>query len=187
MIFNKHIINYLLKFIICYCILYYGTQGVIGLTSPGGYYSPFIHDHLNYIVWVRFTLLYCSKLLLAVLGYHTFIDHIYTLRIYGGHGVHIVYSCLGFGVMSFWIAFIFANKTSWQKKIRWGIAGVVSIFFINILRISLLLIAVNNNGANALHVDNHLLFNIAAYILIFTMIYLFDRSEKKSSSDKTRG
>lgn len=186
MFFNNNLINYLLKFIICFCIFYYGSLAVIGLSSPGGYYSSFIHDYLDYIAGLRFAILYCSKLLLAIFGYNTFIDKVYTLRIHGGHGVHLVYSCIGFGIMSFWIAFVFANKVRWQKKVKWILVGLVLIFIINVMRISLLLIAVNNKWGNSLNLDNHTLFNIAAYILIFIMIYLFDRSEKKDIDKKKK-
>ena len=176
MFFNKNSIQYLLKFIISFCILYYGTLAMIGFASPGGYYSPFIHNYLDYVSWLRFALLYISKLLLSFFGYKTFINGIYVLRMQGGYGVHLVYSCIGFGVMSFWIAFIFANQVRWQKKVKWVIAGVLSIFLINVIRICLLLVAVNRKWSNIFNLDNHTLFNIAAYLLIFTMIYLFDRS-----------
>jgi exosortase/archaeosortase family protein len=177
--FNKYIIQYLLKFIICFCILYFGTLAMIGLASPGGYYSSFIYNYLNYISWLRFGLLYCSKLLLTIFGYKVFIEGAYVLKMYGGRGVHLVYSCIGFGIMSFWIAFVFANKVRWQKKVKWIIAGVAVIFLINVIRISLLLVAVNKNWSNRLTLDNHTLFNVVAYMLVFTMIYFFDRSEKK--------
>jgi exosortase/archaeosortase family protein len=184
MFFNKKIIQYLLKFIISFCILYYGTLAIIGFSSPGGYYSSFIHDYLDYVAWLRLALLYVSKWVLSIFGYKIFVDGAYVLRMKNGLGVHLVYSCLGFGVMSFWTAFIFANKVRWQKKIKWIIAGLVAIFFINVLRLSLLLVAVNSNWSNPLNLDNHFLFNISAYIFIFMMIYLFDRSEKKSLIEK---
>jgi exosortase/archaeosortase family protein len=179
MFFNKNTINYILKFIICFCILYYGSLAVIGLSSPGGYYSSFVHDYLDYIAGLRFAILYCSKLLLTIFGYNVFIDGTYVVRLHGGYGVHLVYSCIGYGIMSFWVAFIFANQVRWQKKISWMIGGIALIFLINVARISLLLVAVNKKWQNSFDLDNHTLFNIAAYIAIFTMIYLFDRSEKR--------
>jgi exosortase/archaeosortase family protein len=183
--FNKNIISYLLKFIICFCILYYGSLAVIGFSSPGGYYSSFIHNYLDYVAWLRSALLYCSKLLLTFFGYSTYIDGVHTLRMQGGFGVRLVYSCIGFGVMSFWIAFIFANKVRWQKKVKWIMMGVSLIFLINVIRISLLLVAVNAKWSNPLNLDNHSLFNAVVYILIFVMIYLFDRSEK-NIGDKSK-
>jgi exosortase/archaeosortase family protein len=179
--FNKNVILYLLRFIICFCVLYYGTFVLIGLATPGGYYSPFVHDYFNYIGWLRFALLYCSKIVLSLLGYNTFIYGFYSLRTYNGPGVHLVYSCIGYGIMSFWIAFIFANEARWQKKTKWIVAGLLSIFIINVVRISLLLIAVNNKWPNHFNLDNHTLFNIAAYILIFILIYFFDKSQKNDN------
>jgi len=175
------LIIYLLKFLICFCVLYFGTIALIGLTSPEGYYSPFLHNHLNYIAWLRFALLQTSKILLSFFGYNTFIDNIYTLRMQGGRGVHLVYTCIGYGIMSFWVAFIFANKVRWQKKTKWIIAGLLLIFFINVIRISLLLVVINNRWSYGSNIDNHTLFNIAAYLLIFTMIYFFDRSERRTA------
>jgi exosortase/archaeosortase family protein len=167
-------------------VLYYGTQAVIGLTSPGGYYSPFIHDYLNYIKWFRYALLYCSKMLLFISGYKVFLQNMYTIRMYAGHAVHLVYSCLGFGIMSFWGAFMYANNAHWQKKLIWTLGGWVSIFFINVLRVSLLLVAVNERWSNKLNLDNHTLFNIAAYVLVFIMIWLFDKSQKKTVIKDTK-
>jgi exosortase/archaeosortase family protein len=154
-------------------------MAVIGLAAPGGYYCAFINNYLNYPAWLRAMLLYSSKIVLSIFGYHVLVDGIYTVRMYGGYGVHLVYSCIGFGIMSFWIAFIFANKVIWQKKIKWIVTGLVLIFFINVIRISLLLVAVNKKWPIPSNISHHTLFNIAAYILIFIMIYLFDRSEKK--------
>jgi exosortase/archaeosortase family protein len=174
----KSLISYVLKFLLFFCMLYYGTLAIIGLASPGGYYSPFIHDYLNYIGWLRYALLHCSKAILTIFGYNVFVDGTYVVRFHDGHGVHLVYSCVGYGVMSFWIAFILANQVKWQKKIKWIITGVALIFIINVARISLLLVAVNEKWQIFFNMDNHALFNIAAYILIFTMIYFFDRYER---------
>ena len=44
--------------------------------------------------------------------------------------------------------------------------------------IFLMLIAVNKKWPSLFNLDNHTVFNIVAYAIIFTMIYLFDRSEK---------
>ncbi|HMG83545.1 MAG TPA: archaeosortase/exosortase family protein [Ferruginibacter sp.] len=162
--------------------MYFGTLAFIGITSPGGYYFPFIDNYLNYVSWLRFALLYSSQLILSLFGYNTFLYGKFILRMQGGSGVQLVYSCLGFGIMSFWIAFIFANKTSWQKKTKWIIAGLALIFFINVIRISLLLVAINKKWSIGFNLDNHTLFNIAAYVLIFIMIYFFDRSERNPNT-----
>jgi exosortase/archaeosortase family protein len=186
MFINKNLLRYLLKFILSFCFLYYGTKAIIGLASPGGYYSSFISEYLNYVKWFRYALLYAANALLSVFGYKVFVQNMYTIRMYNGVGVHLVYSCLGIGVMSFWVAFIFANKANWQKKIAWILGGWMAFFLINVIRIALLLLSANKREANTLNLDNHTLFNIAAYLLVFVMIWLFDRSQKKTGSEKVK-
>jgi len=183
MFINKDLLRYLLKFILSFCFLYYGTKAIIGLASPGGYYSSFINEYLNYVKWFRYALLYSAKGLLSIAGYKVFVQNMYILRMYNGAGVRLVYSCLGIGVMSFWAAFIFANKASWQKRSIWILGGWALFFFINVVRISLLLISANKRETNVLNLDNHTLFNIAAYLLVFVMIYLFDKSQKRSTGE----
>ena len=183
---NKFFLQYVLKFILFFCMLYYGTLAIIGLASPGGYYSAFVCNYINYISWLRWLILHLSKALLTFFGYKIFVIDPYIIKMQGGLGVHLVYSCIGYGVMSFWAAFVLANRGSWRKKAIWIIGGVSLIFCINVLRISLFLIAINKKWTNILNLDNHSLFNIAAYILIFVLIFLFDKSEKKTTINTTQ-
>jgi exosortase/archaeosortase family protein len=176
---TKNFIQYLLKFIIGFCVLYFGTLLIIGFSAPGGHYSVFVAEYLDYVSWLRYSLLHGSKLLLLLLGYKSDIININTIRLAGGRGIRMVYSCVGYGVMSFWGAFIFANTGKWIKKIKWIIGGWFVIWCINITRISLLILSINKGWAMPFHLDHHTLFNIAAYTFIFVMIYLFDKSEKK--------
>ena len=185
---NKEYIFFIIKFIGIFCILYFGTVAVIGLSVPQGYYSPFIAKHLNYIDWLRTSLLLTSKGLLSLLGYQTYIADKYDLIMKNGTGIRMVYSCIGYGVMSFWAAFVLANKGSWIKKLKWLLAGWLAIWIINVLRISILVIAINKRWEMPLGWDHHTWFNIAAYLLIFILIYFYDRSSKilhtKSNSPK---
>jgi exosortase/archaeosortase family protein len=91
----------------------------------------------------------------------------------------MVYSCIGYGVMSFWVAFIFANKGTFKKKFLWISGGILVLWIINVLRVSLLLLAINKNWKIPLGWDHHTWFNIVAYSLIFLMILLYDRSFKR--------
>jgi exosortase/archaeosortase family protein len=152
---------------------------MIGITTPGSYYSTFAAAYLDYISLLRSALLHSSKALLSILGYDTYLKGAFTLKLLDGRGVRMVYSCLGYGIMSFWIAFIVANKGKLFKKARWIGGGLVLIFFINVARISLMLIAIKHHWNSPFGLDNHTLFTIAAYTAIFTMIYFFDRAEKK--------
>ncbi len=157
---------------------------MIGITSPGGYYSPIAAKYLNYVAALRYLLLHASKLFLELLGYDVYLKDVYSIKYQNKGGVHVGYDCIGYGVLIFWTAFIFANNGSAIKKILWIAGGLFCIFIINVIRISLLLIA-NINNWNLFHkMDHHLLFNITAYLFIFIMIYFFDRSSAKANFEK---
>ena len=64
---HKYLRQFVIKFLAVYFILYYGTLAVIGLTIKGGYYSQFIHDHLDYITWLRRCILRSSGLFVIFL------------------------------------------------------------------------------------------------------------------------
>ena len=159
---------------------------MIAITAPGGYYSEFLHKYFDYITLMRNGLMHSSQFFLALLGFKATIADTYWLMMGNGSGVHIGYDCLGYGVISFWLAFIFANKVTAAKKTKWIIGGVIVIWIINVLRISLLLLAIDRNWTAFFNVNNHTVFNIVAYAAIFIMIYFFDRSEKNKfeSADK---
>jgi len=178
--FNKAFITYFLKFVLTFCVLYYGTIAMIGITSPGGYYSEFAAKYLDYVSALRWMLLHCAKLLLNIFGFHVYLKDVYTIKLQNGLGVHVGYDCIGYGVLIFWFAFVFANSGSFVKKAKWILGGLLLIWMVNVIRIALMVVSVNNHWSTPLGLDNHTLFNIAAYAVIFTMIYFFDRAEKKA-------
>ena len=174
----KQFLLYCLKFLGVFAIAYFGTLAWIGLASPGNYYSPFIDHYLDYIAWLRASLLYGSKILLSIFGVDTTIPNIYSLQLVGGRAINLVYSCIGYGVMSFWIALIVANKGNFTTKLYWLIGGLIIIWFLNIIRMSLFLVTFNKGQTMPFGIDNHLFFNITAYAGIFVMIYFYDRRKK---------
>ncbi len=108
----------------------------------------------------------------------------FVIRFTGGRGVIIAMSCVGYGVYSFWIAFVAANKGTLAKKSLWIIFGLLALWFINVIRITLFLTAINKNWPMPLGIDHHTWFTIFAYLLIFFMIWLFDKSSKQSMKKK---
>lgn len=172
-------LKFLLKFLAYFCILYYGTIAVIGITSPEGFYSFFADHYLNYVSWLRWTLLHASLLLLKFFGVAVYLKDAYTIRMQNGVGVHVGYDCIGYGVMIFWLAFIVANDLKLSSKIKWIIGGLLMIWILNVSRISLMLIAVNQHWKSPFGFDNHTWFNLVAYLAIFTMMYFFDVAQKK--------
>lgn len=178
-VMSKHFVAYLAKFIIVYCLLYYGTQLIIGLTVAGNMYSSLVHDYFDYVSLLRKSLLYASKVVVGLFGYEARVEQNFFLRIRYGSAVRMVYSCLGVGVFSFWCAFVIANTGKSLYKAKWIIGGVLLIWLINIVRICLLLIATNDKWKLFSIIDHHTLFNIVAYGAVFFLIYLFDRTQKK--------
>jgi exosortase/archaeosortase family protein len=183
-LFNKHILIYLVKFAGAFCLCYFGTLAVIGLSAPGGYYSGFVDKYLNFIPILRDSLLNASKYFLSIFGYECYQAAPTQLRMVGGGGVNLVYSCLGYGVTSFWLAFVFANTGTWKKKLAWMLGGTIILYIINVIRISLVLLANGKGWQFPFGWDNHTWFNIVAYAAIFCMIYFFDRTLKLHSQKK---
>jgi exosortase/archaeosortase family protein len=167
---------YFIKFVGVFALLYFGTLAVIGLAAPGGIYSPFIAKYFDYVSWIKISLLETTGFILSLFSIHTHTEPGYLIRINGGRGVFIAMDCVGYGVYSFWIAFVAANKGKLLKKTLWIVLGVLALWFINVIRITLFLVAINKGWPMPLGIDHHMWFNIFAYILIFIMIWLYDRS-----------
>jgi exosortase/archaeosortase family protein len=170
---------YLLKFCCLFCIFYFGTLLIIGLSSKENMYNPFVANYLDYVTSLRNLILNCSNGLLQYFNYSTFWDDQYTLGIQGGKSVRVVYSCVGYGVMSFWAAFVLANDGSLRKKGIWLFSGSVMLLVLNILRIFFLILALNSKSTYSIRFDHHIIFNVVAYGLIFLLIFFYDRSKKQ--------
>lgn len=176
---RKNFLVYCLKFALVFCLAYFGTLTVIALSAPAGTYSPFIHNYLDYVSWLKYSLVHGSRWLLSLFNYATYQANEFSIRVKNGSGVRIEYDCVGYGVMSFWLAFIVANKGGWLKKMKWIVGGWFLIWCINVVRISMVLVAANKHWQFPFGLDHHTWFTIAAYILIFIMIYFYDRSFKE--------
>lgn len=181
---NNDFIKYLIKFICIFCILYFGTIAIIGLVNPGRYYFSFLAKYFNYISWLRSSLLFAIKLIFSFIGVTVYNKNIYTITVLNGSGLHIVYSCLGYGVMSFWAAFVLANDGSVFKKVKWLFLGLFVIWLINVFRLFLFMLALNNKWSIPFGINHHTLFTVFAYGGIFIMIYFFDKSDNKNLKEQ---
>lgn len=179
---NKPFLKYAVTLFAIYLLLDYGTYFFIGLTSSGGkHYISWLDKYFNYVAGLRSLILYGAKGVLHIIGYETYIPNSYVLKIAKtNHGVQMVYSCLGYGIISFWIAFIVAtaNVNIWFK-IRWILGGVTIIIMSNILRVALLLLSVDNKWEKPINIEHHTFYNYIVYAIIITMMYLFLRSKRK--------
>ncbi len=184
---DKKFLLFLAKFILSFCILYYGTIAVIGIATPGGLYSSFVDHYLDYYRWARLSLMRATMFSLRVLGYPSEIIPPTYLKIQGGRGANIGYDCLGYGVVSFWLAFVFANQGRWQAKLKWMVAGAVALWAINVARITIILLAINNGWRIPFGWNHHTWFNVVAYGAIFLMIYVFDKRKTANMYEKPGG
>jgi exosortase/archaeosortase family protein len=91
----------------------------------------------------------------------------------GGPAVRMVYSCIGYGVMSLWAAFVIAYEGSLKQKLLWLLMGCIFILIINCFRVSMLLVAIANKWQVNRYIEHHDLYNIFSYMLIFSLIYLY--------------
>lgn len=176
---NKQIWLYLAKFIGVFCILYFGTLAIIGLAAYGGLYSPFVDKYLDYVSWIKVSLIQATALILSFFHIQTHTEPGFLLRYEQGNAIIIAMSCVGYGVYSFWIAFVVANKGKFLKKLTWIVGGVLGLWLINVIRITLFLTAINKDWPMPLGIDHHTWFNIFAYALIFLMICLYGRGNRK--------
>lgn len=173
---------YVARFIGIFLLLYFGTLLIIGLSSKDNHYSPFVARYLDYITPLRRAVLSSANSVVRLLGFQTRFTDQYTVVPYGGRGVRMVYSCVGYGVMSFWAAFVLANRGSFFFKLRWAFTGLIALFVLNFLRISLLLLADVRHWDTPFGIDHHTLFNFVAYGLIFWFMYLYSRSRKNRTN-----
>ena len=178
---NRYLL-YLVKFACIFSVFYFGTLLIIGLSSPENFYAPFIARYCDFITPLRYSILHTADYFLNLVSYQTDWANSYTFGIVGGQRVKMVYSCVGYGVMSFWGAFILANNGKTVQKLLWLIVGWVVLWCINVLRIVILLIILKDGNELQLPFDHHTLFNVAAYMAIFAMIFIYDRSNRQNPS-----
>lgn len=171
---------FFIKFLCSFFILYGFFPFYRGITGKGGIlYSPFLNDHFNIIKGLTSFLTGAAKSILEALHYTVNQPNYHTLRIGYIRGVSVNPSCLGWGVMSFWIAFVFANNGGPKHKFKWMLFGVISIGILNITRIVLIAIASHLQWKTITSLDNHQVFNVFSYACIFILMYLYTRTQKK--------
>lgn len=182
---DKSFLLFVAKFLLLFALFYLGTLAIIGLAAPGGWYSPWVERYLDYVSWIKQSLLWGSGKLLGWLGYPTVIRPDYVLRIeIDKPGVKIAMDCVGYGVYSFWAAYILANSGKLMQKLIWIAGGIVMLWGINVGRISLLLLSNYHNRPMPLGIDHHTWFNFVAYMAIFACIGWYEKQKDKDLKNK---
>lgn len=178
----KPVMLFTAKFMLLFCFFYFGTKLVIGMSAPGGIYVGFVHDYFDYVSMLKFSLMKGASVVARFFSYETVYEPNFLVRVINARGVIIAYDCVGYGVMSFWAAFVLSNSCPVLKKLGWLILGLLLLWFINVIRIGLFLVAINKSWNMPLGIDHHTWFNIVAYFFIFLMIYFFEKSFKIKTS-----
>lgn len=170
---NNQPIKFTIIFLVLFLLFYYFNIFYFSLTSPGGqHYNAFLTTHLDYIDWLRALLLKCSAHILSWLGYMVMYNK-YQLLVVGKGTIHLVYTCLGLGVMSFFAAFVLAYPQAWKPKLIFLVTGLLSIQILNVLRFVLLSLFWNRSSQRI--IDHHTIFNIIIYIIIIISLYFWVR------------
>jgi exosortase/archaeosortase family protein len=161
-------------FIVLFLVFYYFNIAFWGVVSPGGYYSPFLAGYLNYIVVLRSVLLHSTEFILKTMGFGTIInDHELLLA---GHGIiNVSYSCLGLGVLSFFVAFVIAYPKPFKAKMIFLLCGILTIEILNVLRFVILALFLNKDQGQ--HFDHHTIFNILIYIIISISLFFWVKND----------
>ncbi len=171
------------RFVILFTILYYFNIFFIGLTGEGGsFYSSFIDEHLNYIRWLRESIIYFSSIILSFFNYET-IRLPYHLKIIDGVRVGVGYSCLGYGLMSMHVALALSYPFRINLRRRYLLYGLLAIYTINVIRIAA--VGVVYTEIKNINIDHHLIFNIVAYLLIFMMMVYSIKLNSKDENTRT--
>ena len=165
-------IRFVVLFLGLFSLFYYFNIFYMGITAPGNYYSPFLDENLNYISGFRNFLIAVSAWVLRIFDYQVFTSDT-TLHALNAGGINVVYSCLGFGVMSFFVAFVIAWPERSVKSKLWFIpAGLILIQVLNIVRFIMITLFWRNSPYRSV-IDHHTLFNVILYAILLASIYFW--------------
>jgi exosortase/archaeosortase family protein len=169
------------KFLMLFIAFYGFNILFIGITAPGKIYLPWLAENLNYIqAWRRFDL-QSTAAILHSLGYHT-TKNGFTLAVAGHAGFKLVYSCLGYGLMSFYAAFVIAWPKTLFQRATMLICGLAAIQLLNLIRF-LCISLYWKPGFKDFWLDHHTMFNITIYVGILAALYWWTSINKKLTKE----
>ena len=145
----------------------------ISLVSPIGYYSPFIDRYLNYVTWIKVSVLEVGRSFAGVFGVASQLFEGSWVQVENGRKLFMAWPCCGLEIMSFWAAFVLADTTRFRTKLLWGVGGVFCIWLINCFRVGFLILATEKRWQHVLNLDQHDLFNILSYNLVLILMYVY--------------
>jgi len=167
---------FIIRFLFLFSLLYGIFQFFIGIAAPGGtLHNDFIEANFNLVQYYTDLLIRFVIHVLKWKGIVAFPFGNSSIRTMGHGGVNVGFDCLGLGVISIWIAYVVAHKLTIYKKILGVLFGFLVLYFLNISRIALLVMAYEYHWTDwkKLGLDHHTLYNIVSYIFIFFMGWYF--------------
>ncbi len=154
-----------------YCIL---VLGFINIFIKTGLYN------IDYIL--TYGIMKVASMLLSFIGYSTEINN-YRLLGENHISIHMGYPCIGINLMFVFAAFIAFMKGKLYKKIWYIVFGILTIYLMNIFRITFLYIyLVKNNSHDSFFVDVHDIYSYIVYLIIFFMWVLWIKKFSTSNS-----
>lgn len=87
--------------------------------------------------WISLNIISNSVGIVQWLGYEVF-TYNRVIGVYGNAGIEVVDGCNGIAAMGLFLGFILAYPGSWKKRISFSVLGIGVIYFVNIIRISVL-------------------------------------------------
>jgi len=170
----------LIIFFISFLFFHFFFAGYISITEKSSQnFIPFVYNNLNFVKGYRNILLQGSKYFIESLSYTANVHDQYFIQINKKSQVQLVYSCLGFDIISFWVSFILSNLGGFLFKTLWLIGGITALTILNILRLSLILICNYWNYPSLLPFNHHTTYNVISYLVIFLLIWRYLKSLDK--------
>jgi exosortase/archaeosortase family protein len=136
--------------------------------------------HLNYIACWRKFCISSTAWFLESLGYlvHSSSEG---LTVKDHSGFKLVYSCLGYGVMSCFAAFVISFPKPLISRIKFLLTGLAGIQLLNTLRFALIAIFYHHTVGGA---DHHDLFNYSLYLILAISIYIWTNHDAHHAANK---
>lgn len=161
--------RFICYFLLLSLFLYEFNTAYIGITAKGGIYVPFLDQHLNYINWWRNFTIDSAATVLRWMDYIVYTND-YQLKVIGRHGFTMVYTCLGYGIMSVFSAFVITFPGYIKARYGFLLFGLVLIQLLNTLRLIVLSLYWDKRKP-LLTIDHHDLFNIIVYVVLILLVY----------------
>jgi exosortase/archaeosortase family protein len=180
-ILGNRVALFMIRVCLIFGALYCLNYCIIGLTVSGGYYSSFVSNQLDYISAYRRLLLQGASILSRLFGFENHIDN-YNLYLHGVSTVKMIYSCIGFNMLFFWVAITLSYPQGIKRKISYLMSGIIGLTILNMLRVGCLAMVRSVKCLKHYNIDHHLIFTLFLYLLIFKMMAMMMRVD--GSNDK---